>query len=107
MVVVQKVVIEKNEFVFYCGELVNGLYVVVVGYIKLVVLVVNGQEKVIEFFGLGEVFGEVFMFFDKFYMVEVQVFDDLFLIWIDKQDIYVVIDCDFFFVWCMLVGLLL
>lgn len=101
----QKVAIEKNEFVFHRGDPANGLYVVAVGHIKLAVPAANGQEKVIEFFGPGEAFGEAFMFLDKPYMVEAQALDDSLLIWIDKQDIYAAIDRDPSFARRMLAGL--
>jgi CRP/FNR family transcriptional regulator, dissimilatory nitrate respiration regulator len=86
--------IEKHQFVFHRGDPANGLYVVAVGNIKLAVPAANGQEKVIEFFGPGEAFGEAFMFLDKPYMVEAQALDDSLLIWIDKRDIDAAIDRD-------------
>lgn len=101
----QKIAIEKNDFVFHRGDPANGLYVVAVGHIKLAVPAANGQEKVIEFFGPGEAFGEAFMFLEKPYMVEAQALDDSLLIWIDKQDIYAAIDRDASFAKRMLAGL--
>lgn len=95
----------KHQFVFHRGDPANGLYVVAVGHIKLAVPAANGQEKVIEFFGPGEAFGEAFMFLDKPYMVEAQALDDTLLIWIDKQDIYAAIDRDASFARRMLAGL--
>jgi|SRR5690606_973393 len=97
--------VEKNKFVFHRGDPANGLYVVAVGHIKLAVPAANGQEKVIEFLGPGEAFGEAFMFLDKPYMVEAQALADSLLIWIDKQDIYAAIDRDSSFARRMLAGL--
>lgn len=97
--------VEKHKFVFHRGDAANGLYVVAVGHIKLAVPAANGQEKVIEFFGPGEAFGEAFMFLDKPYMVEAQALADSLLIWIDKQDIYAAIDRDPSFARRMLAGL--
>lgn len=97
--------VEKHKFVFHRGDPANGLYVVAVGHIKLAVPAANGQEKVIEFFGPGEAFGEAFMFLDKPYMVEAQALDDTLLIWIDKRDIYAAIDRDPYFARRMLAGL--
>lgn len=101
----QRVSIDKNDFVFHRGDPADGLYVVAVGHIKLAVPAANGQEKVIEFFGPGEAFGEAFMFLDKPYMVEAQALDDSLLIWIDKQDIFAAIDRDPSFARRMLAGL--
>jgi CRP-like cAMP-binding protein len=101
----QQVNVEKNQYVFHRGEPANGLYVVVVGTIKLAVPAANGQEKVIEFFGSGQAFGEAFMFLDKPYMVEAQALEDSLLIWIDKQDIFAAIDRDPSFARRMLAGL--
>lgn len=97
--------VEKNKFVFHRGDPANGLYVVAVGHIKLAVPAANGQEKVIEFFGPGDAFGEAFMFLDKPYMVEAQALEDSLLIWIDKQDIDAAIDHDASFAKRMLAGL--
>lgn len=97
--------VEKHKFVFHRGDPANGLYVVAVGHIKLAVPAANGQEKVIEFFGPGEAFGEAFMFLDKPYMVEAQALEDSLLIWIDKQDIDAAIDRDPSFAKRMLAGL--
>ncbi|MDE2598002.1 MAG: Crp/Fnr family transcriptional regulator [Rhodocyclaceae bacterium] len=101
----QKISIEKNDFVFHRGDPCNGLHVVAVGHIKLAVPAANGQQKVIDFFGPGDAFGEAFMFLDKPYMVEAQALDDSLLIWIDKQDIYNAIDRDPSFARRMLAGL--
>lgn len=101
----QQINVDKHQFVFHRGDPANGLYVVAVGNIKLAVPAANGQEKVIEFFGSGEAFGEAFMFLDKPYMVEAQALEDSLLIWIDKQDIYAAIDHDPSFARRMLAGL--
>jgi CRP-like cAMP-binding protein len=101
----QKISIDKNDFVFHRGDPCNGLHVVAVGNIKLAVPAANGQQKVIDFFGPGDAFGEAFMFLDKPYMVEAQALDDSLLIWIDKQDINAAIDRDPLFARRMLAGL--
>lgn len=101
----QQVRVPKHGYVFQRGDPATGLYVVAVGSIKLAVVAANGQEKVIEFFGPGQAFGEAVMFLDRPYMVQAQALDDTLLIWIDKQDIYAAIDHDPSFARRMLAGL--
>jgi CRP-like cAMP-binding protein len=95
----------KHEYLFHRGDPANGLYVVAVGGIKLAITAPSGQEKVIEFFGPGQAFGEAVMFLDRPYMVQAQALEDTLLVWIDKRDIYAAIDHDPSFARRMLAGL--
>lgn len=97
--------VQKNDFVFHRGDPAKGLYVVAVGHIKLSVPAPNGQEKVIEFFGHGDAFGEAFMFLDRPYMVQAQALEDSLLLWVDKYDICTAIGQDSSFAMRMLAGL--
>jgi CRP-like cAMP-binding protein len=84
----------KHRFAFRRGEMPGGLYVVAVGNIKLAIPSADGHEKVLEFFGPGDAFGEAVMFLERPYMVDAQALEDTLLIWIDKHEIYAAIDED-------------
>jgi CRP-like cAMP-binding protein len=86
--------VPKHGFAFSRGDACTGLYIVAVGAIKLAIPSKRGHEKVIEFFGPGQPFGEAMMFLGKPYTVEAQALEDSLLIWIDKQDIFAAIDRD-------------
>lgn len=101
----RKIRVSRSEFVFRRGDTANGLYMVAVGHIVLAVPAANGQQKIIDFMGPGNAFGEAFMFLDQPYMIEAQALEDSLLIWIDKQDIYAAIDRDPSFARRMLAGL--
>lgn len=86
--------IEKNGFAFRRGDVADGLYIVAAGHIKLAIPSTDGHEKVLDFFGPGQVFGEAVMFLDLPYMVDAQALDDAVLLWIDKQEVCAAIDED-------------
>ena len=97
--------VSKHEYVFHKGDQANGMHIVAVGHIKLALPSPSGHEKVIEFFGPGQAFGEAVMFLERPYMVSAQALEDTLLIWIDKSDIYAAIDRDPSFARRMLAGL--
>ncbi|NLR73658.1 Crp/Fnr family transcriptional regulator [Leeia aquatica] len=88
----QQVRVPRHAFVFHRGDPASGLYVVAVGRVKLSIPAANGQEKVIEFFGSGQAFGEAMMFIEQPYMVQAQALEDCLLLWVSKQDVLAVID---------------
>ena len=101
----REVRVPKHRFVFRRGDAAGGLYIVAVGYIKLAIPSPGGNEKVLDFFGPGQAFGESGMLLDRPYMVDAQALEDTLLICIDRQEIYAAIDNDPAFSRCMLVGL--
>lgn len=85
----------KHEYLFRRGDPADGLYVVVVGHVKISIPSVHaGLEKVIEFFGPGQSFGEAVMFLGHSYLIDAQALDDCMVIWIDRGEIERVIDHD-------------
>ncbi|MGT2457211.1 Crp/Fnr family transcriptional regulator [Cupriavidus basilensis] len=98
--------VSKHSHLFRRGDAAAGLYVVAVGQIKLALPSVHGNpEKIVEFFGPGEAFGEAVMFLDRPYLVDAQALDDTLLILLDKKDIFAAIDRDPSFARRMLAGL--
>lgn len=85
----------KNEYLFRRGDIPTGMYLVVVGFVKLSIPAGrNNLEKVVEFIGPGEVFGEALMFLDHPYPTDAQALDDSLVIWIDRNDIDRILDRD-------------
>lgn len=77
---------KKNDLVIHRGDPARGLYIVVIGQIKI--SIPSGQrEKVIEFIEPGQAFGEAVMFLDHPYLINAQALSDSLLIWIDKHSI--------------------
>jgi len=96
----------KHEYLFRRGDLPTGMYIVVVGTMKLSIPAVrNNLEKVVEFIGPGEVFGEALMFLAHPYPTDAQALDDCLVIWIDRSDIDRLIDHDPLFARRMLTSL--
>lgn len=95
---------QKNEMIFRRGDLARGLYVVVIGEVKISIPS-QQREKVIEFIGPGQAFGEAVMFLDHPYLINAQALSDCLLIWLDKRDIKLAIEHDAKFSMHLLEGL--
>jgi CRP-like cAMP-binding protein len=79
--------IARHDFAFRQGDCADGFYVV-----KLVLPGAHGHNKVIEFFGPGQYFGEPFMFLNRPYAADAQALEDSLLIWIGKPAIDAALD---------------
>ncbi|WP_454725696.1 MULTISPECIES: Crp/Fnr family transcriptional regulator [Cupriavidus] len=102
----REVRVPRHGHVFRRGDAAPGLYVVAVGQIKLALPSLHGNpEKVVEFFGPGQAFGEAVMFLDRPYLVDAQALEDTLLILLGKKDIFAAIDRDPSFARRMLAGL--
>jgi CRP-like cAMP-binding protein len=86
--------VAKHGFVFRRGDVASGLYMVVSGHIKLSIPSPGGNEKVLEFFGPGQVFGESGVFLERPYMVDAQALEDSVLVCMERDDIYAALDKD-------------
>ena len=96
----------KHEYLFRRGDLPTGMYIVVVGTVKLSIPAArNNLEKVVEFIGPGEAFGEALMFLAHPYPTDAQALDDSLVIWIDRSDIDRILDHDPLFARRMLTSL--
>lgn len=51
----------KNEFVFMAGDTADCLYVVQVGTVKVSYVDLNGEEKILNVFQSGDIFGNLFL----------------------------------------------
>lgn len=95
---------QKNEMIFHRGDQALGLYVVVVGRVKISIPSPQ-REKVIEFIDPGQAFGEAVMFLDHPYLINAQALSDCLLVWIDKRSIEKAMERDPVFCMHLLKGL--
>jgi len=78
----------KNQFLYRRGEAATGVYLVVVGQIKVSIPVPRSRHgKVIEMFEAGDSFGETLMLLNHPHIVDAQAIDDSVVVWLDKKDI--------------------
>ncbi len=78
----------KNQFLYRRGEAATGVYLVVVGQIKVSIPVPGSRHgKVIEMFEAGDSFGETLMLLNQPHIVDAQALDDSVVVWLDKEGI--------------------
>jgi CRP-like cAMP-binding protein len=51
----------KNEFVFMAGDVADSIYVVQVGMVKVSYIDMSGEEKILNIFQSGDIFGNLFL----------------------------------------------
>jgi CRP-like cAMP-binding protein len=73
---------------FHRGDPCEGMYLIVLGRIKLALLASAGAEKVIEILGPGQSFGEAVMFIDRPHNLYAEALADSLLLHISKQVIF-------------------
>lgn len=98
--------LSKHEYLFRRGDMPTGMYLVVVGTMKLSIPAGHDNlEKVVEFIGPGDAFGEALMLLDHPYPTDAQALNDCLVIWIDRHDIDRILDHDPLFARRMLTSL--
>lgn len=97
----------KGSHVFKRGDRATGLYVVITGQIKIVIPSVQEHDKVIEFFGAGQHFGEAVMFLDHPYLIDAQALEDTLLVLIGRDALLSVMASNALFMKKILDGLAL
>jgi len=97
--------VERGEVLFRRGDPCHGLHLIVHGQVKLSFVSSTGVEKVIEFLGAGQSFGEAVLFLDAPHVVTAQALTDSLLLWIPKEAVFERIDNDPGFARRMLGGL--
>ncbi|MGE5339318.1 MAG: Crp/Fnr family transcriptional regulator [Gemmatimonadota bacterium] len=97
--------VARGDVLFHRGDPCNGMHLVVHGQIKLSFVSSGGVEKVIEFLGAGQSFGEAVMFLDVPHVVSAQALTDSLLLWIPKEAVHERIEHDPGFARGMLAGL--
>lgn len=51
----------KNEYIFMAGDEADALYVVQLGTVKVAYVDLNGEEKILDIFQAGDIFGYLFL----------------------------------------------
>ncbi len=51
----------KGEYIFYTGDAADALYILELGTVKVSYVTLNGDEKVLNIFRPGDIFGELFL----------------------------------------------
>lgn len=97
--------VERGAVLFHRGDPCLGMHLIVHGQVKLSFVSSAGVEKVIEFLGAGQSFGEAVMFLDAPHVVTAQALTDSLLLWIPKEAVFDRIDNDAGFARRMLGGL--
>lgn len=67
----------KREFIFYAGEAADALYILEQGTVKVSYITLNGDEKVLNVFRPGDVFGELFLGKYRHRVGEAQALEDV------------------------------
>jgi CRP-like cAMP-binding protein len=83
---------ERGAVLFRRGDPSTGMYVLVYGQVKLSFVSAAGNEKVIEFLGDGQSFGEAVMFLEKPHVVTATVLADSLLLYVAREVIFESID---------------
>ena len=87
---------------FRRGDPCDGMYVIVLGRVKLALLAPGGAEKVVEILGPGQSFGEAVMFMDKPHNLYAEALADTLLLHIRKNAILEAVARNPEFARCML-----
>lgn len=95
----------KGEMLFQKGDPAHGLFVTVMGQIKLAFPSSQGNEKVVSIVGPRQCFGEAMMFMDRPYPVFAEALTDALLLHISKTAVYELLQRDNTFALRMMAGL--
>jgi CRP-like cAMP-binding protein len=95
----------KGETLFQKGDAAHGFYLVVYGQIKLAFPSCNGNEKVVDVVYDHQSFGEAVMLSQQPYPVFAQALTDSLLIFVSREDVFTLLECEPAFARRMLIGL--
>lgn len=101
----QEVRFDKGDTLFRQGDACGGMYVLIVGVIKLALLRRGGTEKVVEIIQAGQSFGEAVMFLEQPFPVTAEALEDGVALFLPATVIFDALDRDARFVRRMLAGL--
>lgn len=97
--------VARGDVLFHRGDPCGGMHLVVHGQVKLSFVSPAGVERVVEFLGAGQSFGEAVMFLDVPHVVTAQALTDSLLLWIPKEAVFERLERDPGFARGMLAGL--
>lgn len=67
----------KGEYIFFTGDAADALYILELGTVKVSYVTLNGDEKVLNIFQPGDIFGELFLGKYRQRVGEAQALDDV------------------------------
>ena len=67
----------KGEFIFYAGDAADALFLLQLGTVKVSYVTLNGDEKILNVFRPGDIFGELFLGKYRLRVGEAQALDDV------------------------------
>jgi len=67
----------KGEYIFFTGDAADALYILELGTVKVSYVTLNGDEKVLNIFQPGDIFGELFLGKYRRRVGEAQALDDV------------------------------
>lgn len=82
----------RNEILFQKGDESHGMYVLVMGQVKLSLPSAHGAEKVVSMCEAGSTFGEAVVFLDRPYPVTAQATQDCLLVLVSKAALLEALD---------------
>lgn len=82
----------RNEILFQKGDESHGMYVLVMGQVKLSLPSAHGAEKVVSMCEAGSTFGEAMVFLDRPYPVTAQAIQDCLLVLVSKAALLEALD---------------
>lgn len=83
----REVRVQRNEILFQKGDESQGMYVLVMGQVKLSLPSAQGTEKVVNMCEAGSTFGEAVVLLDKPYPVTAQATQDCLLVLVSKNNL--------------------
>jgi CRP-like cAMP-binding protein len=97
----------KGDMLFHKGDPAHGFYVVVYGQVKLAFPSCNGNEKVVDIIDAQQSFGEAVMLSQQPYPVFAQALADSLLVFVTREAVFTLLECEPAFARRMLIGLAL
>ena len=67
----------KREYIFYAGDAADALFLLQLGTVKISYVTLNGDEKILNVFRPGDIFGELFLGKYRHRVGEAQALDDV------------------------------
>ena len=67
----------KGEFIFFTGDAADALFLLQLGTVKVSYVTLNGDEKILNIFRPGDIFGELFLGKYRHRVGEAQALDDV------------------------------
>jgi len=76
----------QGEFIFYAGDIADSLFVLQTGTVKVAYITLNGDEKILNIFRSGDVFGELFLGKYRHRIGEAQALEDVVVCKLCEED---------------------